>query len=166
MIADGTASQTSQTVEWLDKHQAAERLGKSWRTVLTLAQEGKIQSRKEKDHATGQMVVKLHAGDIERLCYERDHPETTAVAALPKVAVGKAKQAPASPAEPATTASKRPWLTLDEAAEYSGLRKSWLLDFAMQNLPATLEGIGISVRDNGPGPGGRWRFHRGSLRKP
>jgi hypothetical protein len=56
--------------------------------------------------------------------------------------------------EPALDHS-RPWLTLAQAAEYSGLPESYLRGVA--------EGGNIAAIDVGIRPGGRWRFHRDSL---
>ena len=54
----------------------------------------------------------------------------------------------------------QPWLTLDEAAEYSGLTRSWLLKEAESGQGA------IEIRDMGKhARGGRWRFLRDDLAK-
>jgi hypothetical protein len=53
-------------------------------------------------------------------------------------------------------AAPRPWLTLAEAVEYSGLTRPWLLDRAKAG--------GIAIRDMGKhSRGGRWRFNREEL---
>ena len=52
----------------------------------------------------------------------------------------------------------KPWLTLEEAAEYSGLTRKWLLKEAEAGQGA------IAVRDmGGRVRGGRWRFLRADL---
>ena len=54
----------------------------------------------------------------------------------------------------------RPWLTLDEAVEYSGLSRRWLLKEAEAGQGA------IEIRDMGKhARGGRWRFLRDDLGK-
>jgi hypothetical protein len=54
----------------------------------------------------------------------------------------------------------KPWLTLDEAAEYSGLTRAWLLKEAEAGQGA------IAIRDMGRfARGGRWRFLRADLER-
>jgi hypothetical protein len=144
-----------QRVEWINKRDAAKRLDVSARTILAMAQAGTIQSKRERDPESNQVVVLLHAGDIERALYEREHPSKEVV----KAPAPKAVQVVQLPAPP-TPQALRPWLTLDEAASFSGLTKRWLLTIAESETGA------ISVRDMGKhAPGGRWRFHRGDLEK-
>ena len=66
----------------------------------------------------------------------------------------------------------RPWLTVDEAVEFSGLTKQWLRSLAESAVKGAVEGdltpleVRIAIRDMGKGSrGGRWRFHRDSLEK-
>ncbi len=57
-----------------------------------------------------------------------------------------------------------PWLTLDEAAEASGLPRAWLLEYAING--GAEGGSRIDVLDVGAGRrGGRFRFRRESLTK-
>lgn len=142
--------QPSARVEWVAKKEAAKLLRRSTRTLLAMAKKGEIQSRKVRDPDTSQTVVQFHAGDIERLRYQREHPTAVAVQSH---AVSKPLHTSALPAH------LRPWLTLDEAEERSGLTRRWLLARAKSGA----EGI----RDmGGPAKGGRWRFHREALAKP
>lgn len=73
----------SPQIEWLSKDQAAQRLHMSARSVLAMAAAGKIQRKPERDPATNQVVTKLHAGDVERIAYARQHPEEAAKATPP-----------------------------------------------------------------------------------
>lgn len=151
--------------EWIDKEAVARRLKISERTANSLAEKGIIKARKVRS-ANNQLVWMFHSGDVERYAFERDHPETIAV-------VKQASQSlqPALPAPPPDNIPSyimRPWLTLEEAAEYSGLTKRWLLAQAerSENLAqGTIPGPDIlSIRDMGKhSPGGRWRFHRETL---
>lgn len=70
----------TQQSEWIGKTEAAKRLKISERTVLNLAQEGRIKSKRERDDATNQLAVKFLAIDVERYGYERDNPTEKAQA--------------------------------------------------------------------------------------
>jgi hypothetical protein len=151
-----------ETPEWVDKHEAAKRLGKSPSRVLGIAAEGLIQTKSGVDPKSGQRITLLHAGDIERLCYERDHPVTKAVVNLPAPIHSPAPEVRAATYDPHCWPC---WLTLHQAAEYSGMTKRWLLLRAEASIA---DGIGgaAGIRDLGKhAPGGRWRFHRGDLEK-
>jgi hypothetical protein len=161
-------------IEWIRKDAAAERLNVSPRSVLAMAAEGKIQRKQERDPGTNQLVMLLHAGDIERLAYEREHPAqpvqgetSTALQTLPaalqtlpaKLSNRSAKgveQGLLSLLTSHAAQPERPWLTLPEAAEQSGLTERWLVQAAEKNTRG--------IRDMGRGSrGGRWRFHRSFL---
>jgi len=70
-------AQEAPTPEWIDKHEAAKRTGLSWQRLFAIADDhpDQLHSRKEHDPKTRQLVRMLHAGDIERICYDREHPE-------------------------------------------------------------------------------------------
>jgi hypothetical protein len=53
-------------VEWLDKKQAAERLGLGLRRTLDLAHNKALKTEKVRDPVTHQWTVRFHAADIER----------------------------------------------------------------------------------------------------
>jgi hypothetical protein len=164
--------QTKQ-MEWLDKAQAAEVLGMSPRSLLAMAASGKIQSKRERDERTKQMAVKLHAGDVERIRYEREHPPEAAAQA----AQGEKPQAlqPSQPsrelpsdvrdfayllgtilkarAEAPPAELKEPhFLTLKQARDVSGLP----ISFLHQKLCKT----GIATKT-----GGGWRIARPELER-
>lgn len=55
---------------------------------------------------------------------------------------------------------RRPWLTLDEASEYSGLPKRWLMEQALLGEKAFVLAIDVGTEKQP-----RWRFSRRSLAK-
>ena len=145
-------------VEWLDKDQAAKILDIEPRSVLAMAKRGQVRSQKQRDDKTRQMVVKVHAGDVERVKYERDHHEETAgqpakpeASQAMQATKGDTMQAlfravllgqQANSAPPAKL-----WMTLDEAADYTGLSRDLLLRMihqgkmhALQDKPVRAEG--------------------------
>ena len=132
--------------EWLTKDEAAERLKMSVRSVQVYVSEGRILRKQERDPATHQLVTMLHAGEVEALAYERDHPE----AAEPVQArETKALQAPKQTAEllefarlftTVQTARQAPvnrWMGLDQAeAEYGLSRRLLVHLIRIGELPA------------------------------
>jgi excisionase family DNA binding protein len=168
---------TPTKVEWYSKEEAGVRLGSterplSPRRVLELAKEGRLQSERVKDPKTNQITVRIRAGSVERFLDEKKdglqkpliisdknangmparevrEPQTShALADLVRELCERC-----APAEPAHL-----WLTLQEAAEYSGLPSATLLEFiAARRLP---------VLDVGRGRrGGRWRIRKVDLRE-
>jgi hypothetical protein len=154
---------------WLLKSQAAVQMNRSESRVAALAQEEGVEttpakplkSRKLENPKTKQVVTLIHAGDVESFLYRRKHPEEfTEVAEKPEkpekdlqLIRGAALQpvaiAPQAPAAP------RPWLTLDEAENYSGLPAGFLLEhIAAGKLPA----LNVGRRK-----GGQWRVARRDL---
>jgi excisionase family DNA binding protein len=119
-------------VEWLSKEEAAVRLGDpgvpmSTRRVLELAQQGRLQSTRAKHPASGQRVVWIHAGSVERYLEERNAPPPPK-GEHERGSQSLVKRAPelrallrALDALLVTTPPARPWLTLQEAADYSGI---------------------------------------------
>jgi len=65
---------TPEPVKWLNKEEAASILDLSPRRVLELATEGKLQSARIRNPATGQTSVQIDAGSVERMKWEREHP--------------------------------------------------------------------------------------------
>jgi excisionase family DNA binding protein len=166
------------TNEWLSKEEAGVRLGKlSNRRVLELAAEGRLESERVRDPNTGQMVVRIHSGSIERLLDERNAPKpipdpsprkpgevrepphpsqslarrvTEVMAIAQMLREGYANGA-------ASARSARLWLTVDEAADYSGLPAVTLRGLIGRgNLPA----MDVGIRR-----GGRWRVRRIDLER-
>lgn len=155
--------------EWINKADAAARLKVSERHVLFLASRQKIESRKVQNGARGQAVIQLLAADVERYAYERDHPEDkpaeTAIARLPKPETARAELSPELVRMlelgflPMKSDASHivPWVTVDEAAEFSGLPAS-----AIRTLIQCGE---LPAIDCGPRKGGKWRIKRVDLEK-
>ena len=140
--------------EYLNKETAARRSGRSVRRLLELAAAGRIRKQIIKDEKnSGRALAVFHAGDIAQLAKGEMPPVNGAlqisrpvrhVAALPQPEI--ASVIPPTP---------RPWLTLAEAAEYTGLPESFLAKrIGEGKLPAL---------DVGPRPGGHWRVSRRDL---
>ena len=139
--------------EFIGKDEAAQRLGISVRSFQALVASGKIERKLERDPATNQNVARYRAGDVERVAYQRQHPEES-----PQPAQGTADMAPQSPARgqnghiltellrhfalatPSASSFQphhKAWLTLEEAAEYCGLSRGLLLRLVRRGkLPA------------------------------
>ncbi len=64
----------STKVEFLGRAETAKVLGVSERTVLDYGQKGKLKTAAGVDPATRQPCVLFHAGDVERLKFEREQP--------------------------------------------------------------------------------------------
>jgi excisionase family DNA binding protein len=142
-------------VEWLDKKQAAERLGLGLRRTLDLAHNKALKTEKVRDPVTHQWTVRFHAADIERYLELRKTPaeagpQLQAVMVrgplqlgLPPTVVEEPRgidpeylakllakytaELPTKFFEASRISEKKPYLTIEEAAEYSGLPKSYLL---------------------------------------
>jgi excisionase family DNA binding protein len=128
------ASAALARIEYLSKAIAAERLKISVRRLMEVSEAGKLKRYWEYDPATRRKTTMFRASDVSRL-----------VAEMTPKAIGPASE----PAPP------RPWLNLDESAEYSGLPASVLRDLvAGGHLPA----LDVGVR-----PGGRFRVRRADL---
>jgi helix-turn-helix protein len=145
------------TPEWIDKHEAAKRLGVSTRHLLDLAKEHGVRSERRRETKNGQMCTMLNAVDIEKLAYEREHPEVTRAAMARQVESLPHWRLPDGfPIEgPGLPRSLKPWLTLAEAEEYSGLPASVILKMA--------KSMQITAIDCGPRKGGRWRVRKSDL---
>jgi len=130
------------------------------------------------------------------LCHEPASPGSALCAAHSEIAVqnilSRSEPLPASvtqtvaiPPQPESQPDSQParphdfspdawpcWLTLDQAVQYSGMTKRWLLAVATAKWPIPILETGTStvngvvIRDMGAhSHGGRWRFHRESLGK-
>lgn len=144
-------------VETLSKDEAAERLNVSVRRVLEYAQSGALRSEKVRNPQTNLWVVRIHAGDVERLRDERSMPQPRAPQpsqsnklsiAKPAVVTAAVVPAPAAPLS-------KPWLTLAEAEEYTGLPAGELLFM--------IEGGDLLALNVGVRPGGRFRIKKADL---
>jgi len=153
---------------WLTKTSASETLGRSPSRVAALGTEGAIKTQPATNPVSKQRVTLFHAGDVERLAFERDHPgEVSKVPAKlehpPLPLRSEVLSWIRENAIPGGTTDARfneqttpkPWLTLAEAAEYSGLPVS-----TIRNL---IDAGSLKHLDVGPRPGGRWRVKRSDL---
>ena len=157
-------------VEWISKSEAARLLDKSERTILSMASSGKLRSKQERDATKGgQKVTLLHAGDVARWAHAGEiapflNDGESAVQLVRNPAAGLPApyispqlaeiERTMKEAFPSSRLS-RPWLTLGEAAEYSGLPKSVILTL--------IEASQLKAIDCGPRPGGRYRVKRSDL---
>lgn len=170
--------------EYLDKPQAAKRLGISPRRLLELAASGRIKRHYLKNTRSQRKIVTFKTDDVERLARERDEqallppsyePHSTSQLSL-KVNKHKGtvhggsdlaslatlistKLLPAAPAGP-----PREWLTVEEAANYTGLPASFLLELIHKTMELKrLAGPRLPALDVGVRPGGRWRISKRDL---
>ena len=164
-------------VQWISKSEAARLLDKKERTILNMCSSGKLRSKQERDTTKGgQKVTLVHAGDVARWAqmgpilggveFTNGGPQEQSVQLVRN---GESVYHPGSSIVVDVTngggsaaldlrgvrLSPRPWLTLGEAAEYSGLPKSCIL--------ALIEASQLKAIDCGPRPGGRYRVKRVDL---
>ena len=103
--------------------EAVKALGKSKSMVRWLVKQGRLRAKKELNAGTGHAVLLIAAADIARLKRENETgtpiEETTTIAPL-RDAVAPSVPDLAIPAVSGLPAP-RPWLTLTQAAKYSGL---------------------------------------------
>jgi len=138
--------------EYITKDIAARRSGRSVRRLLELAANGRIRKRVIKDAGNGNRALAVfHAGDIAALARGENPPATSLQISNP-VRPGAALPHGEETANPA---APRLWLTIAEAANYSGLPASFLLHMITCKKLLAL--------DVGPRPGGRWRIARRDL---
>lgn len=140
--------------EYISKRRAAEALGISPRRLLELSQSGQIRRHYHNDPQTRRRAAFFARPDVERLAAERIQAAPQSAASL---AIGGGTLRPRSQpiALPAPEAPARPWLTVDEAAEYTGLPASF--------LAAMIAGGKLAALDVGVRAGGRWRVNRRDL---
>ena len=159
-----TSNNPAGSVGWISKSEAARLLDKSERTVLAMAADGRIQAKQEKDPTHGQKVTLFHAGDVARLAEGLTtsvslQVGTQAIANLParlsdSEVVAQFKRAMFDGGA-AVDRPLKPWLTINEAAEYSGLPAS--------TVRALIDAGQLPSLDCGPRPGGRYRVKRADL---
>ena len=143
---------TPSSPEYISKQIAAQMLGLSVRRVLELSQTGAIKRRQVTDPVTKRAQTVLLARDVAKAVAAIDGQKRLVAYrgdGAGEVAVDRAPQ-PLLPAP--APAPIRPWLTVEEAAEYSGLPASFLLGMVdAGRLPA----LDVGVR-----AGGRYRIAR------
>ena len=174
-LQPSTPTSRSGTVEYITVEEAARLLDKAPRTILGMAKEEKIRSiRQVTPESRGQKVTMIHAGDVAAQADPGRRAEKLLEAG--STAGAQVVRSPAAVPAPLQTdtvnpysipaPAPRPWLTLDESAQFSGLTKRWLLEQAETvHQDGPLHST-LSIRDMGKhSPGGRWRFHRESLER-
>lgn len=139
--------------EYLTKEIAAKRSGRSPRRLLELAARGEIRKKIVQDPDNGDRRLALfHAGDIARLGRKSRKRHSAAAAPVPAAVPALV---PIAAPMPQPVPQPRLWLTVTEAAEYSGLPPGFLRKrIAARHLPAL---------DVGHRKGGRWRISRRDL---
>jgi hypothetical protein len=186
-MAQDTASHISDTSNWPTLTEAAVRLGSNERTIRRWIDGGQLRAASRPIPGRKPATI-VNPDDIERVRAERRQ----AVTVTPDIeAAPSASNDPAEPAAPAlalqTAALKpmlqlfaaiqagraldqKPWLTLDEAAEASGLPKAWLLaqarkDWRTFRLPGDTDAQADCVRAINVGSEKHcvWRFSRAAL---
>jgi excisionase family DNA binding protein len=134
---------------------------------MELSAEGKPKRYREVDPETKREAVMFRSDEIKQMREEMTGaPVPNALARVARrfaieapaadrmVSLGQAKWATEASAA-APSSGDRPWITLDDAAEYTGLPASVLQRFIEAGrLPA----IDVGVR-----PGGHWRVKRSDL---
>lgn len=138
--------------EYLTKEVAEKRSGRSVRRLLELAARGLIRKKIIRDPKNANRELALfHARDIALLKLGMlDQVQPPAPKQLQVAApVRQAATAPPAPAAP------RLWLTIAEAAEYSGLPASFLIRL--------IGGGKLAALDVGNRKGGRWRIAKRDL---
>jgi excisionase family DNA binding protein len=165
------SSASSAPSAWLSQKEAAEALGVTDRTVRRLCADGKLGSRVQP--VLGRKpVVMVDQRDVDRILGERVRPlavvstermpEPWPVRSLSELPdhgkaltplaqiVADAIRSLAAPASP------KPWLTLDEAVEFSGLPRAYLVR-AARNGAAFAKDVSASDKR------AAWRFSREGL---
>jgi excisionase family DNA binding protein len=163
-----TRAEILEGVTELTKREVIEYLGKSKRTVETMIAQGRLPAQYF-NGPNGKQAAFARA-DVERLKGEIETPMVRPAARL-EAAVETAKSlAPLAEAIAAALRTAlqadvpkpRAWLTLDEAVEYSGLPKSYLLALARGGGDATHRKPDFAV-NVGTGTKEFWRFNREAL---
>jgi hypothetical protein len=136
------------TREWVGMDEAEILLGKSQKTVERLAAAGELRSMLEPREGRKPQRV-YHAGDLQRIKQENIRSQQ------PEPKQPRLLAAPAVPNAVATfdVLTKKLWLSLEEAAAYSGFSESALRGMIEQQAVAALKA----------GPHGAWCIRRKSL---
>jgi len=136
-------------LELLTKQIAADRLELSIRRIIELSAAGVFTRHREFDPETKREAIMFDAAEIE--AYRRDAATKPAPGAL-AVRPSRLPLDDYDIDDAADTGAGRLWLTLAEAAAYSGLPASHLL--------AEINSGELAARDVGVRPGGHWRVRR------
>lgn len=155
-------------LSWMPKKEAAEFLGVSLNQLTVRVREGYIEKRSEKTGPVFSVadMVALKSGKpirVNSASSPSPQPQVEAmaqaiVAHSPDPFAGLAAHlAKLAAAYPSPAPELKPWLTLDEAARYSGLPARFLVDRARSG--------GLRAVNVGPGSREFWRFHREGLTK-
>ena len=143
--------------EYISKQLAAESLGLSPRRLLEISQTGQIKRRYARDPVTKRRQAIFRAADVARLADEiasrKCSVRPEAAARSESAALSHIRTVP--PALPQLERPARPWLTVDEAADYTGLPASFLASMIAAGKLAALD-VGVRA-------GGRWRVNRRDL---
>jgi len=129
-------------IELLTKHIAAGRLGLSPRRVLELSDEGKLTRHRAVDPATKREASMFDAAEVDAFAAAQTPTPVPLMIAAP---AGESDDGDGR-------GDGRLWLTLGEAAAYTGLPVSHLL--------GAIGSGELAARDVGPRPGGHWRIRR------
>jgi excisionase family DNA binding protein len=137
--------------EYVSKEIAAKRIGLSVRRVLELSQRGLLKRRTVRDPVTKRRQTVFREEDVDRIVTEGNRRLTAYRGGAGEVAALPPFQAVSAP----PVAPDRPWLTINEAANYSGLPASFLLRIIGKQR---LRALDVGVR-----PGGRYRVAKRDL---
>ncbi len=146
---------------WITPKKAAEALGVSERSVYNLCEANKLgyEVQRVKGRKPFRMV---NAADVERMIGSQvrpmlvsEAPATTAPAVQERTFEDGARLMATILKSRELSAAPKPWLTLDEAAEYSGLPKAYLLTLARGGCDLA-RNVGTEKRAS-------WRFNRDAL---
>lgn len=138
---------------YLTKDAAAKRSGRSVRRLLELASTGRIKKRIIRDPANGNRELTLFSSrDIDRLAKGKITPPVSTALQISGPVRHLAALQQGEPASVIPPTPQRPWLTIAEAADYSGLPESFLHSLVTDGKLAALD-VGVRA-------GGRWRIAR------
>jgi len=138
--------------EYLNKALAARRSGLSVRRLLELAQKGVIRKHHVRDPESKRTIAVFPVEDLDRL---KASDQTLAVLQSSRSGAALQQLNAASGIVPTLSEIPRAWLTAAEAAGYSGLPESFLVELVKRGKLAALD---VGIR-----PGGRWRIARREL---
>lgn len=140
--------------EYLTKQLAADTLGISPRRLLEISLSGAIKRKYTRNPATKRRMAIFRSADVLRIAEEIQSRKSAVRPEPPPRSESAALVAHSGTPHPDQPHEAR-WLTLDEAAAYTGLPASFLGDRIEQGkLPA----LNVGKR-----PGGRWRVSRRDL---
>lgn len=147
---------------WLPKREAAAHLGVAEKTLERMSKRGEVQQATRKRPGSPGEVV-YHPGDIERIAAQMAKPPAPFVmpADAPQNALAKLEPSAAPavhqmtfaamaemlrPAVDRVRITERLFLTVDEAAEYSGLPKSYIRQQITEGKLGMRTGAGWRIR--------------------